>query len=103
MKASVFTKNDNPTHNFPATVIKNVDFEITRQEIEDQQEQRMCHDAETLCRIKILDEETGKYVWFDITPTMRRGKPGIEVTAIGNVNETSRKNVTGTWREEVPV
>lgn len=67
---------------------RSVDLFLTRSDIERQQDGRMLHDAEVVARISILDEKTGKHVWFSVTPVITAGQPAIEIRSTYGNNVT---------------
>lgn len=79
-----------------------VEIAISRVDIEGKMEANTFHAGPTLARIKIYDDDTGKYCWFVISAKMTKNhRPQIEVQPVVEFKEEARyrKNVTGKWRE----
>lgn len=94
----VTVHNNGPTTTFHTATKPNVvEIEVTAQEVKAQQARSFVQAADTICRIKMVDED-GDYAWFAITPVVKNGRPGVEVEYIGTVDETAKKRLTGKWK-----
>lgn len=77
MKVQVYRNGSN--HIFdPSCHPREVEIEVTAQEVKEQQNRSSCRAADTVCRIKIVNEN-GDYAWFAITPVVKNGRPAVDV------------------------
>ncbi len=73
---------------------------VTVQDIVNQRDRSYVSMADTVCRIKIVDDK-GRFAWFAVTPSIKNGSPGVIVENIYALGETHvKKKVYGKWRNQ---
>jgi hypothetical protein len=80
---------------------KSVDIVIDKNEIVEQQDKSFVSLANSVCRIKIVDDD-GSFAWFVVTPMFKNNKPSVSVEFIAEFDRgTVSKKIIGKFREHV--
>ena len=70
---------------------------VERKEIESEDARSCFGKGVDVLRLRIWDEDSGKYCWFHVTAILKNHRPAVQVTAIGKKEVI--KDCVGVWND----